>query len=164
MSPSGFSSGGSSSSGLGGCLATGLVGIGSLVGVANASWTGPRASTSTPLGTGGGSAAGAAACCSVGASWPRLKACKPTPTPVRQITAQILMYRASITMASPHWPRLKPGYAEQGRPIAGRFSCVEGKALRAFAAEENKGEEAWDEAGKIRLPGRPDGASLRLTN
>src|SRR5438034_3590261 len=152
MSPSGFSSGGSSSSGLGGCLATGLVGIGSLVGVANASWTGPRASTSTPLGTGGGSAAGAAACCPGDTSWPRPMPWKQTPTPARQITAQTLTYRASITMASPHWPRLEPGYAEQGRLIAGRFSCVEGKVLGGFAAQETEGEEVWREAGKIRLP------------
>src|SRR5262249_10348046 len=62
---SGRSSGGISSSAFGGCLGTGFVACGSVVGVANASWTGPRASTSTPFGTGGRSA---------GASWARATA------------------------------------------------------------------------------------------
>src|SRR5438270_561781 len=43
-------------------------------------------------------------------------------------------------MASPCWPRLEPDCAEQGRPIAGLDSSVEGKAFRALAAEKGEGE------------------------
>src|SRR5436309_8995555 len=52
-SPAGFSAGGNSSMGAGGLRGTGLVGTGSAARQANASWTGPRACTSTPCGTAG---------------------------------------------------------------------------------------------------------------
>src|SRR5262245_7231448 len=52
-SPSGLCSGGISSIGAGGFFGTALVSTASAVRLANASWTGPRACTSTPRGTGG---------------------------------------------------------------------------------------------------------------
>src|SRR5262245_30691938 len=69
-SPSGFSAGGNSSIGAGGFLGTTFVGTGSPVGLAYASWIGPRACTSTPAGVGG-------------SSWPKQGT---TPTPNRATT------------------------------------------------------------------------------